>query len=98
MNTTIKKLAGAAAVAASVFAGGISYAESEAADVAALQKAVIVCQQKVRQLEAVCPNPALQNLPADAGQKTVADAFPAYEDYDSAASYGSAYWGFQRDN
>jgi len=97
MNTKIKKLAGAAAVAASVFAGGISYAESDAADIAALQKAVLVCQQKVRQLEAVCPNPGLLNQP-QAVRSCAVERQPGYVGYDSSASYGSAYWGFQLDN
>ncbi len=98
MNTTIKKFVSAAAVVGSVFAGGFSYAGSEAADIAALEKAVLVCQQKVRQLEAICPNPALQNLTAVSEQKSGVPAFPAYQVYDGEASYGSAYWGFQRDN
>ncbi len=98
MKATIKKLVSAAVVAGSVFAGGFSYAGSEAADLAELRKAVHVCQQKVQRLESVCPNPALQKLPEASEQLKRWDAYPAYEIYDSQVSYGSAYWGFLRDN
>lgn len=101
MNAPIKNLVTAAAVAGSVFAAGFSYAGSASADLAALEQAVRVCQQKVQRLEAICPHPGLQgahNQAARAGQKAGADRFPAYEVYDSVASYGSPYWGFQGDN
>jgi len=70
------------------------YATAGTASIADLEKAVAVCQQKVRQLEIRCvvpTQPSEHRIAQPSGDK-------GYDGFERATGFGGPYWGFQRDN
>lgn len=93
MRNFLKKLA-LATVAVFALSFIPVYATADTAKIADLEKAVAVCQRKVRQLEIRCVVPTLPPKHS----VTQPSQNPDYDGFERETGFGGPYWGFQRDN